>query len=107
MSRGRPPAPIELTDAEREELEQRASQRMAPFCEVQRARALLLAADGYRNTDIAGRVGLDSRTICVLRQEFLKRRLKVLSDRKRTGRPRRFPPLSQSCGGPPGLPTSR
>src|SRR3954465_9463711 len=51
-------APLELTDSQREILESLGRSQTAPHREVQRAQALLLAADGVANTWIAEQVGV-------------------------------------------------
>lgn len=107
MRRGqRPKLVIELSDEERQALETLGRKRTALHCEVQRARAVLMAANGERNVVIAEAVGIDSRTVSIWRKEFLERRMDCLRDRARAGRPGRFSPSGQSCGHPPGLPSS-
>lgn len=108
MRRGqRPKLAIELSNEERQVLEALTRKRTALHCEVQRARAVLMAADGERNVVIAEAVGIDSRTVSIWRKEFLERRMNCLRDRARPGRPSRFSPSGQSCGHPPSLPSSQ
>jgi transposase-like protein len=91
--RGRPPVlDIKLTEQEKAVLEERARQRCAPHFEVIRAKALLMASEGRRNVEIAQTVGIGVRTITIWRGDFLERRLDSLKERKRSGRPRAFPP---------------
>ena len=47
------PYKIELSDIEREELEQLARKYTAPYQDVVRAKIVLLASEGYTNTEIA------------------------------------------------------
>jgi hypothetical protein len=96
--------PIELTAEERKELERVARLRIAPHREVMRARALLLAAAGRRNTAIGRTLGISSRTVFNWRQDFVARRLAALRDRARAGCPRRFPPRGPRGDRPYGLP---
>lgn len=93
MRRGYPPKlAVVLTPEERASLEEVARQWKAPHLEVLRAKALLMAADGARNVDIAEAVGIGARTITIWRREFLERRLDSIHARPRSGRKRHFPP---------------
>lgn len=91
-SGGWPAVPIELTAEERRELDRVSRLRIAPYREVIRARALLLAAAGRRNAAIGRTLGISSRTVFNWRQDFIARRLAALRDRTRAGGPRRFSP---------------
>ena len=57
-----------------------------------RAKALLLADKGLRNVEIAKAVGIGVRTITIWRREFLERGTDSVKERRRSGRPRAFPP---------------
>jgi transposase len=59
--------------------------------EVLRARIVLAAADGEQNSRIAGRLGVAVNTVSKWRKRFSLEGLAGLGDRKRPGRPRRFP----------------
>jgi transposase len=59
---------------------------------VQRAKLVLYAAEGIDNTEIARRLDLRPEVVGRRRKRFCEERLDGLSDRKRAGRPRRFPP---------------
>jgi hypothetical protein len=48
-----PKLEINLNEENHRIMEERARQRVAPYCEVIRAKALLMAASGLRNVDIA------------------------------------------------------
>jgi DNA-binding CsgD family transcriptional regulator len=50
------PFMISLTPAERAELEVMARRYTSPYRDVIRARIVLMAADGYRNDEIAARL---------------------------------------------------
>jgi DNA-binding CsgD family transcriptional regulator len=78
-----PPA---LRDRERLSALLRASS--APAGLVQRARIVLLAADGASNTDIAARVGSSRQTVVTWRQRYVEGGLAGLADADRPGRPR-------------------
>ena len=56
---------------------------------AQRARIVLLAADGLSNTAIAARVGVSRPTVIGWRGRYEQRGLKGLADEPRSGRPRR------------------
>ena len=64
-----------------------AEQRM-----VVRARIVLAAADGEENASIAGRLGVALNTVIKWRKRFFEEGMDGLGDRKRSGRPRSFPP---------------
>ena len=67
----RPATPaLEITDAQRELLTELSKSRTAPFREVQRARALLLAADGVANYLIGEQVGVSPATVAAWRTRF-------------------------------------
>lgn len=86
------PFVIELTKAEREELEHLAASRTAPHQRVQRATAILAAAGGASNAAIARRVGRHVDTVRSWRRRFHAERLAALVDRPRPlGRPRLSP----------------
>jgi hypothetical protein len=88
---------IHLTEEDRRRLDARARQRTAPHIEVLRARALLMAADGKPRSEVAKAVGVDPSKVSHWKRDFLQRGIDALKDRKRSGRPRRFSPLSSSC----------
>ena len=67
----RPATPaLELSDAQRVMLIELSKSRTAPFREVQRAQALLLAADGVANYLIAAQVGVSPATVTLWRSRF-------------------------------------
>jgi transposase len=90
MSRSSPFV-IELSDIERAELQRRARCYSAPHAEVVRAKVVLLAADGLRNTVIAGRLDVHVGVVSRWRKRFAAEGMGGLEDRQRTGRPRVFP----------------
>lgn len=83
------PAPpvITLTAKEGKELEARAHSRTSEQRTVERARIILLAAEGVSNKDIAEKLSIDADTVCKWRKRFAKERLAGLGDRHRPGRP--------------------
>ena len=80
-------APVTLTPEERKVLQSRAASRSAPHRQVQRARLVLLAAEGMANTAIVQEVGLSRAMVVQWRQRFLREGLAGLEDRPRPGRP--------------------
>jgi transposase len=83
-----------LTTEERAELEQLTRRGTTEHRIAQRARIVLLKADGCKVWHIARLVGLDRRTVHRRLDAFVDRRLKALHDRPRPGRPRKLSLLS-------------
>jgi len=79
---------VTLTAEEQKTLETLASSRTAPYRQVQRARLILLAAQGMTNTSIAKEVDLSRGMVVQWRQRFIRDRLAGLVDQPRPGRPR-------------------
>ena len=90
MSRPSPFA-VSLTAGQRRVLEGRLRRPTAQQREVVRARIVLAAAEGEQNIQIAGRLGVAVNTVSKWRKRFVEEGLAGLGDRKRPGRPRRFP----------------
>ncbi len=92
------PFTIRLSSAEKAELRRRAGKYTLPYFQVQRARMILLAAEGLSNNEIAAR--LDSRREVVgrWRKRFFVERLPGLEEQARPGRPRIFSPRSRRSG---------
>jgi transposase-like protein len=90
MSRPSPFA-VRLTASQRRVLVGRLRRPTAQQREVIRARIVLAAADGEQNIKIAGRLGVAVNTVSKWRKRFVREGLGGLGDRKRPGRPRRFP----------------
>ncbi|MGH9094299.1 MAG: helix-turn-helix domain-containing protein [Acidimicrobiales bacterium] len=89
MSR-RSPFEIRLSSEDRAILVRRASSGTAPHREVVRARIVLLGADGVENVEIARRVGVCVDVASKWRKRFCEEGVEGLTDRHRSGRPRRF-----------------
>ena len=85
--RGRPLAPITLSDSEREQLKRWARRRKSSQGLAQRCRIVLAAAEGMSNTEVAARVGVSTVTVGKWRSRFLVDRLDGLTDEPRPGRP--------------------
>jgi transposase len=67
-----------------------SNSRTAPYRKVQRARLVLLAAEGMTNTAIAREVGLQRSMVVQWRQRFIGERVVGLEDRPRPGKPRQY-----------------
>jgi hypothetical protein len=92
------PYQIDLDGEERRELERRASKYTLPYYIVQRARMVLLAAQGLSNDEIGTRLDTRREVVCMWRKRFFEARLAGLEERPRSGRPRSFPPGSGRAG---------
>jgi len=88
--RGRPLTPIELTAQERAELENVLRRRQVTRADAQRAKVILMAADGHSNQEITVRTGLSGPTVWKWRKRFCSQRLVGLSELPRSGAPRRI-----------------
>jgi len=85
--------PIILESTERATLESWARGRSLPLRQVQRAKIILMAANGVSNQDIAATLGLSRPTIQLWRERFLALRLTGLEkDAPRPGRKQRITP---------------
>ena len=85
---------LDVSEGQREVLEALARSQKAPHRQVQRAKALLLAADGTANTRIATQVGVSPATVSAWRQRFAEEGISKLG-RVRPGRGRK-PAISQA-----------
>jgi hypothetical protein len=99
-------AALLITPDDLAELHRWARSAQLPAVLVQRARILLLAADGAANTEIAQRVGVSRPTVIACRRRYVRRGLEGLPDRPRPGRPtvrrfRRAEILSATLNPPP------
>ena len=88
----RSPYIIMLSIAEARELRRRAGHYTLPYFQVQRAKMILLAADGLSNDEIARRLDTRREVVSMWRKRFFEGRLAGLEERLRPGRPRSFPP---------------
>ena len=86
------PYVIVLDLEERLWLEHAARSYTSPYCEVVRAKVILLAADGLENTQIGERVNLPRQVVSKWRKRFFDERVAGLQDRPRGGRPPSFSP---------------
>jgi transposase len=77
-----------IDDAERERLERWTRRRSSAQALALRARIVLLAADGLKNTEIAERLGITRGMAAKWRSRFAEHGLDGLTDEPRPGRPR-------------------
>jgi transposase len=105
------PFAIELAPQERDALERLAVSRTAPAGRVQRAQAILAAAEGQPNAAIARWLGRHLDTVRRWRKRFTTERLAAVSDRPRPrGRPKLTPQervqiIAAATSAPPGAGT--
>lgn len=86
--RGRPKALLTVSDEDREVLVRWSKRPKSPHSIAQRARIVLLAADGLSNNEVADKVGCNQATVVKWRKRFLERGLGGLPDDPRPGAPR-------------------
>ncbi|MFQ5818315.1 MAG: helix-turn-helix domain-containing protein [Terriglobia bacterium] len=86
------PYDILLAANEQEQLERVAGRYTSSYCDVIRAKIILLAAQGLPNTQIAARLDLPRQVVSKWRKRFFHERLAGLQDRPRGGRPPTFSP---------------
>jgi len=85
----RPAPPLGLREGDRAELLRLTRSSSVRAGLAQRARIVLLAADGASNTAIADRVGVSRPTVIGWRERYAASGLAGLADEPRSGRPRR------------------
>ena len=83
---------------EARELSSRARKYTLPYFQVQRAKIVLLAAEGLPNNQIARRLDTQRKVVWFWRKRFLEKRLEGLDELPRPGRPRTFPPRGDRSG---------
>jgi hypothetical protein len=86
------PFTIRLSSSEAAELRRRAAKYTLPYFQVQRAKMILMAAEGWSNDDIAKRLATRRDVVSMWRKRFFTERLAGLEERDRPGRPRTFSP---------------
>ena len=87
--------PIRLAADEERELRQRAARYTLPYREVQRAKIVLMAAEGLENGEIAHRLEVRVDTVRKWRKRFFEQRLAGLDEAPGRGRRPAFPPSSR------------
>ena len=92
------PFVIRLSSVEESELLRRAGKYTLPYFHVQRAKMILLAAEGLSNDEIAARLDSPREVVGRWRKRFFAERLLGLEEQARPGRPRTFSPRSGRSG---------
>jgi DNA-directed RNA polymerase specialized sigma24 family protein len=85
------PFVIRLSSPEVAELQRRAANTL-PYFQVQRAKMILMAAEGLSNDEIARRLDTRRDVVSMWRKRFFSERIAGLEERARPGRPRTFSP---------------
>jgi transposase len=86
--RGRPKAPLVLSEAEREQLTALTMRRKTAQALALRARIVLACAEGIDNKTVATRQHVTSHTVSKWRSRFINHRVDGLLDAPRPGAPR-------------------
>src|SRR5213082_584616 len=92
------PFDMNLSSEERQTLESMARKYTSPYCDVMRARIILLADDGLSNDVIASRLDTPRQIVSKWRKRFCLARLPGLEGEPRGGRKARFSPQSRRSG---------
>jgi len=89
---------IVLSSDEARELSARSRKYTLPYFQVQRAKIVLLAAEGLENDEIARRLDTPRKVVWLWRRRFFEKRLEGLDGLPRPGRPRAGMGCPNSCG---------
>lgn len=79
--------PLVLRAGDREELERRVRSNTVPARDAERARLVLMAAEGATNRDIGTAIGMHYNQVAVWRRRYGQYGLVGLGDEERSGRP--------------------
>lgn len=77
---------LTLTPDQRSELEELARRYTSPYCDVIRAKIVLMAADGLRNDEIAKRLDTHREIVSKWRKRYFEQGLSGLKDYPRGGK---------------------
>jgi len=86
------PYNILLTVDEKSHLQGIARKYTSPYCDVMRAKIVLLSAEGLSNKEIGERLDLPRQIVSKWRKRFFDQRLAGLQEKPRRGRPSVFSP---------------
>ena len=92
------PFNVNLSSEERQTLESMARKYTSPYCDVLRAKIILLANEGLSNDVIASRLDTPRQIVSKWRKRFAFARLPGLEEQSRGGRKARFSPQSRRSG---------
>jgi transposase len=92
------PFNMNLSSEERQMLEAISRKYTSPYCDVIRAKIVLLADEGLSNDVIASRLDTPRQIVSKWRKRFALARLPGLEARPRGGRKARFSPQSRRSG---------
>jgi transposase len=81
-----------LTADEKLQLQEITRKYTSPYCDVMRAKIVLLSAEGLSNKEIGERLDLPRQIASKWRKRFFDQRLAGLQERPRRGRPGAFSP---------------
>jgi len=94
----RSPFRVVLSEDERQHLDSITRQYTSPYCDVIRAKIVLLASQGLSNDEIASRLDTPRQIVSKWRKRFCLARFPGLEDDPRGGRHARFSPQSRRAG---------
>jgi len=92
------PFNVNLSGEERQTPESMARKYTSPYCDVLRAKIVLLANEGLSNDVIASRLDTPRQIVSKWRKRFAVARLPGLEVQPRGGRKARFSPHSRRSG---------
>ena len=95
---GKSPFDMSLSSEERQTLESMTRKYTSPYCDVVRAKIILLADDGLSNDVIASRLDTPRQIVSKWRKRFALSRLPGLEAEPRGGRKARFSPQPRRPG---------
>jgi DNA-binding CsgD family transcriptional regulator len=101
------PYRIALSSEQERELARRAAAYSGPYRDVVRAKAILLAAEGRSNAEVAERLGVSRQSVSQWRKRFFDQGLDGLEEQPRIGRPGSFSPAADRGGQGVGVRASR
>jgi transposase len=92
------PRHLNLSSDERQSLKSMARKYTSPYCDVVRAKIILLADEGLSNDVIAARLDTPRQIVSKWRKRFSLARVPGLEAQPRGGRKARFSPRSRRPG---------